>query len=102
MYKTPPMFTSGTVLLHDNLSPPGQSRLFSEPKEVFCAYDAETARKALTRIADVPDPVGDELWAECQEHFDETQLSGLILSISAINVWNRTNVATRQLAGQSW
>jgi AhpD family alkylhydroperoxidase len=58
--------------------------------------------EALTRIADVPDPVGDALWAECQEHFDETQLSGLILSISAINVWNRTNVATRQQAGQSW
>lgn len=44
------MFSSGTVLLHDNLSPHGQSRLFSEPKEVFCAYDAQTAREALKRI----------------------------------------------------
>ncbi|MBO9588592.1 aminodeoxychorismate synthase component I [Devosia sp.] len=54
------MFTSGTVLLHDNLSPHGQSRLFSEPKEVLCAYDAETARKALTRIAEAGK---DGLWA---------------------------------------
>ncbi|MET0436255.1 MAG: aminodeoxychorismate synthase component I [Devosia sp.] len=46
------MFTSGTVLLHDNLNPHGQSRLFSEPKEVLCAYDAETARKALGRLAE--------------------------------------------------
>ena len=50
--KTPPMFSSGTVLLHDNLSPHGQSRLFSEPKEVLCAYDAQTAREALKRIVE--------------------------------------------------
>lgn len=46
------MFSSGTVLLHDNLSPHGQSHLFSEPKEVLVAYDAETARTALIRIAE--------------------------------------------------
>lgn len=46
------MFSSGTVLLHDNLSPHGQSHLFSEPKEVLVAYDAETARTALKRIAE--------------------------------------------------
>lgn len=74
-----------------------ESPYFTAPERAALALT-----EALTRIADVPDPVGDELWAECQEHFDETQLSGLILSISAINVWNRTNVATRQLAGQSW
>ncbi|KFL30107.1 hypothetical protein JP75_16035 [Devosia riboflavina] len=54
------MFSSGTVLLHDNLSPHGQSRLFSEPKEVFCAFDANAARAALKRIAEA----GKEgLWA---------------------------------------
>ncbi|WP_449393857.1 aminodeoxychorismate synthase component I [Devosia riboflavina] len=54
------MFTSGTVLLHDNLNPHGQNRLFSEPKEVLCAYDAATAREALRRIAEA----GKEgLWA---------------------------------------
>ncbi|MBN9336090.1 aminodeoxychorismate synthase component I [Devosia sp.] len=54
------MFSSGTVLLHDNLSPYGQSRLFSEPKEVLCAYDAVAARAALKRIAEA----GEQgLWA---------------------------------------
>ncbi|RYG57346.1 aminodeoxychorismate synthase, component I, partial [bacterium] len=45
------MFSSGTVLLHDNLNPNGQSHLFSEPREVLCAYDGDTARAALERIA---------------------------------------------------
>jgi para-aminobenzoate synthetase/4-amino-4-deoxychorismate lyase len=54
------MFSSGTVLLHDNLSPHGQSRLFSAPKEVLCAYDAVAARAALKRIAEA----GEQgLWA---------------------------------------
>jgi AhpD family alkylhydroperoxidase len=68
--------------------------------------DAERAAlaltEALTRTADTPDAVSDALWAECQEHFDETQLSALIIDIGAINLWNRTNVATRQVAGQRW
>lgn len=46
------MFSSGTVLLHDNLDPNGESRLFDDPREVLVAYDAETARTALKRIAD--------------------------------------------------
>lgn len=56
--------------------------------------------EALTRIADSADPVPDELWHEVSEHFDRRQLSALILAISAINVWNRINVAIRQPAGQ--
>lgn len=34
------------------------------------------------------------------QHFDEKPLAGLLLAISAINVWNRLNVATRQAAGE--
>lgn len=30
------------------------------------------------------------------------QLSALIIDIGAINLWNRTNVATRQVAGRRW
>src|SRR5690606_22749760 len=52
VYKTPAMFSSGTVLLHDNLDPNGESRLFDDPREVLVAYDAETARTALKRIVD--------------------------------------------------
>ena len=66
--------------------------------------DAERAALALTeavtRLSDRPDPVPDDVWAEAARHYDETQLSGLLLSIAAINVWNRLNVPTRQVAGE--
>ncbi|HEY8525717.1 MAG TPA: carboxymuconolactone decarboxylase family protein [Acidimicrobiales bacterium] len=55
--------------------------------------------EAVTRIADRPEAVTDEIWAAAAEHYDEKQLSGLLLDIGAINVWNRLNGATRQPAG---
>ena len=59
--------------------------------------------EALTRAADRPDPVPDEIWDAAAEHFDETQLGALVLDIAQINLWNRLNVATRQIVGeQSW
>jgi AhpD family alkylhydroperoxidase len=65
--------------------------------------DAERAALALaeavTRIADSSDPVPDEIYAEAAEHYDEQQLAALILSISTVNVWNRLNITTRQVAG---
>lgn len=65
--------------------------------------DAERAALALTeavtRLSDRPDPVPDELWAEAAAHFDEEGLAALLLSIALINVWNRLNVATHQVAG---
>jgi alkylhydroperoxidase family enzyme len=68
--------------------------------------DAERAALALTeavtRLADRADPVPDEVWAEASRHYDETALSALLLAISAVNVWNRLNVATRQVAGSKW
>ena len=69
--------------------------------------DAERAALALTeavtRIADGPEPVSDAIWDAAAEHFDETQLGALVLDIATVNVWNRLNVATRQVVGdQSW
>jgi AhpD family alkylhydroperoxidase len=55
--------------------------------------------EALTRTADRPDAVPDELWAEVSAHFDRRQLAALLLEIGMINVWNRINVAIRQPAG---
>ena len=55
--------------------------------------------EALTRLADRGDPVSDELWAEAARHYDEQGLSALLIAISSINVWNRLNAATRQVAG---
>jgi alkylhydroperoxidase family enzyme len=39
------------------------------------------------------------LWAEAAAHFDERALAALVLGIALINVWNRLNVATHQVAG---
>lgn len=56
--------------------------------------------EAVTRIADRPDPVPDAVWEEAARHYDERGLASLLLTISSINVWNRLNVATRQVAGE--
>jgi len=72
-------------------------------RETSYFSDAERAAleltEALTRIADRPDPVPDEIWDAAAEHFDETQLGALVLDIGTINLWNRLNVATKQVAG---
>jgi AhpD family alkylhydroperoxidase len=66
--------------------------------------DAERAALALTeavtRLADRPDPVPDEIWNEAARHYDERALAGLLLAIATVNVWNRLNVATAQPAGE--
>lgn len=66
--------------------------------------DAERAALALTeavtRLSDRPDPVPDDIWNEAARHYDEPALAALILSIALINVWNRLNVTTRQVAGE--
>ncbi|MER5934006.1 carboxymuconolactone decarboxylase family protein [Streptomyces sp. NPDC002054] len=68
--------------------------------------DAERAALALaeavTRVADTSDPVPDAVYEEAARHYDEPQLAALILSIATVNVWNRINVATRQMAGTAW
>jgi alkylhydroperoxidase family enzyme len=44
-----------------------------------------------------------EIWDAAAEHFDETQLGALVLDIATVNLWNRLNIATRQVVGgQSW
>ena len=58
--------------------------------------------EAATRLCDRADPVPDEIWEEVSKHFDETQLAGLMLAIAQINVWNRLNASTRQMAGTAW
>ena len=55
--------------------------------------------EAATRLSDRPDPVPDEVWDEAARHYDEPELASLVISIAAINAWNRLNVATRQVAG---
>jgi AhpD family alkylhydroperoxidase len=65
--------------------------------------DAERAALALTesasRLSDRADAVPDEVWKEATRHYDEPQLSALVMSIGMINLWNRLNVSTRQIGG---
>ena len=68
--------------------------------------DAERAALALTeaatRLSDRADPVPDEIWNEAARHYDDQALATLVIAIASINVWNRLNVTTRQVAGQEW
>lgn len=68
--------------------------------------DAERAALALaeclTRLADRPDAVPDGVWDDAADHYDEKELSSLLVSIAAINVWNRLNAAIRQPVGAAW
>lgn len=66
--------------------------------------DAERAAlavaEAVTLIAE--DGVPDAVWDEAKRHFNEKELAALVLYTSVVNVWNRLNVATRQVAGSGW
>ncbi|MBY3021552.1 carboxymuconolactone decarboxylase family protein [Rhizobium leguminosarum] len=66
--------------------------------------DAERAARglaeAITRLSDRADPVPDDIWDEATRHYDGKSLAALVIAIANINVWNRLNVATRQVAGQ--
>jgi AhpD family alkylhydroperoxidase len=69
--------------------------------------DAERAAIALgesmTRFADAGVAVSDAIWNEAARHFDEKGLAALVLWISTVNLFNRINVTTGQVAGpQPW
>lgn len=68
--------------------------------------DAERAALALTeavtRLADRSDAVPDDVWDEASKYYDEQAISGLLLQIAQINVWNRLNASVRQVAGSAW
>jgi AhpD family alkylhydroperoxidase len=67
--------------------------------------DAERAAldlaEHLTRLADRPDAVPDAVWDNAADHYDEKELSSLLISIAGINVWNRLNAAIRQPVGSA-
>jgi alkylhydroperoxidase family enzyme len=66
--------------------------------------DAERAALALaesmTRLADQTERVPDAVWNEAARHYDERALANLVLYIGVTNLYNRLNVATRQVAGE--
>ncbi|AJT69292.3 hypothetical protein T261_7695 [Streptomyces lydicus] len=70
--------------------------------------DAERAALALTeavtRLADRSgDGVPDEIWDAAAAHYDEQQLSAIVLMIATLNLFNRINVTVKEEAGNpSW
>jgi AhpD family alkylhydroperoxidase len=68
--------------------------------------DAERAALALTeaatRLADKSEPVPGAVWDEAARHYDEKALAALVIQIGMINLWNRLNATTQQMAGVAW
>ena len=93
---------------HAKQSGETDERLFAVSAWRETPYFTEAERAALalaeavTRLNDRADPVPDSVWADAAQHFDERALSGLVLYIAVTNLFNRLNVATRQIAGAAW
>jgi AhpD family alkylhydroperoxidase len=51
--------------------------------------------ESMTRLTDSHDRVPQALWDELASHFDEHELSQLVMVITVINAWNRLGVALR-------
>jgi AhpD family alkylhydroperoxidase len=72
-------------------------------REAMVFTEAERAALELaeegTRIADAGGGVGDEVWAHAAKHYDEDQLTALVVLVSFMNAVNRLNIITRQPAG---
>jgi AhpD family alkylhydroperoxidase len=73
-----------------------ESLQYDEPERAALALT-----EAMTRLADHPDAVTDEIWAEAAEQFDESQLSALVSMIALTNFFNRVNTTLRVQPG-SW
>ena len=72
-------------------------------REATVFTEAERAALELaeqgTRIADAAGGVTDDAWANAAKHYDEEQLSALVIIIAVINAYNRVNVMIQQPAG---
>jgi len=53
----------------------------------------------VARLADRPGAVTDAIWAEAARHYDDRQLSALVLMIAITNFFNRLNTTFRVPAG---
>ncbi|GAA1079538.1 carboxymuconolactone decarboxylase family protein [Nocardiopsis composta] len=72
-------------------------------REATVFTEAERAALELaeegTRIADAAGGVSDEVWRRAAKHYDEEQLTALVIMVSFMNTVNRLNVITQQPAG---
>ena len=74
-----------------------ENPLFDEPERAALALT-----EAATRLADRPGAVTDEIWAEAASHYDEPQLTALVLMVAITNFFNRLNTTFRVPAGTRW
>ncbi|WP_043668038.1 carboxymuconolactone decarboxylase family protein [Streptomyces xylophagus] len=69
-------------------------------REAAVFSEAERAALELaeegTRVADGAGGVSDDVWAHAAKHFDEEQLTALVILVSFMNSVNRLNIITRQ------
>jgi len=72
-------------------------------REATVFTEAERAALELaeegTRVADAGAGVGDEVWARAAKHYDEPQLTALVMLVAFMNMVNRLNIIARQPAG---
>ncbi|MGW5646482.1 carboxymuconolactone decarboxylase family protein [Saccharopolyspora sp. NPDC003752] len=72
-------------------------------REATVFTEAERAALELaeegTRVADAATGVSDDVWARAAKHYDEEQLTALVLMVSFMNMVNRLNIITQQPAG---
>ncbi|WP_434599836.1 carboxymuconolactone decarboxylase family protein [Streptomyces sp. A5-4] len=82
---------------------PVRLNLVAAWREATVFTEAERAALELaeqgTRIADAAGGVTDEVWTSAAKHYDEEQLTALVVLISFMNTANRLNVITQQPAG---
>ncbi len=74
-----------------------QTPFFTEAERAALAL-----AEAATRIQDGAPGVTDEVWDAAAAHFDEKQLSAIILDIALTNFFNRINPTIQEQAGKTW
>jgi AhpD family alkylhydroperoxidase len=75
---------------------------YEDPRFDEAERAALALTEAMTRLADRPGAVTDEIWAEAAKHYDERQLGALVLMVSISNFFNRINTTFRVPAGVRW
>jgi AhpD family alkylhydroperoxidase len=78
-------------------------RLFTLPAWRESPYFTDPERAALAlaeEITHIEHGVSDEVWQTAARHFDEPTLAAIVVYVATVNLYNRVNVATRQVAGQ--
>ncbi|WP_055714900.1 carboxymuconolactone decarboxylase family protein [Streptomyces torulosus] len=82
---------------------PVRLNLVTAWREATVFTEAERAALELaeqgTRVADAAGGVSDDVWARAAKHYDEEQLTALVVLVSFMNTANRLNIIAQQPAG---